>query len=919
MQRLRSVFAGMLSVVLTVAMIFGFGASQAVAAEDGATSTTSSSTHNAIVLVLDNSGSMYGEPIERLKTATKQFVSKVLAKDPQSQISLVSFSNDTTVQDFTNDKTTLNDFADKNLFGDSGTDVTAGLQKADEVLKNFKDTASVKYARSIVTMSDGWPNSAESATNQAKSMFPDYNMYSVGFYPYEDNSASTFMKSIQNKGYFEANDLDALIQKFVEIVNVILNPLTIELSTKKWLQTYPTKATFYEIVAKITNPNNNAVSNVSASLATDKNLAITGSSKKTIGTIDAKKYQVITWDKVVPQVEGSAGASAVFEVTVEGHNIASIAKQGKIVLQQGTQNNVLDFSKDTWAFENYGEPKGYTLTDSDKQALLHGLDSTTTETVLENLSADDGGKRTDPSGGSCYGFAATSVLAKMNVVSPVSRQHGAKSVHDMKEGKEGGTVHSYINYYWFSQFWDSIKKEEQNFLDKANTTEGQKQQVTDIKSKAEKIKSGGTPIVLSFGVEYFGLSDWLKDGGAHGVVADNYEKLNNKVIDGHTFNGRVHVYDNNHPDQRDIYLYINDQTGDWMYSVPGTTWNFEQDANSFGAKPGTNWHLWGHRAYLMGATTDTSLWLDKDINTESANVKAELVAGKRTRAANIALHNGAESWEIDKILHGQYFNVPSYRPATDTASGADVHVVLPDKQSSYTVTGNGPYDYSLDYVDSLVSAKSDKATSAIFSKNGDASLKGSTGAYELSSTLDSKKKLFTYTVSGKDSSNVSLNKTAAGYVVSGDNLRNARITANDASTTKSVALNTTAKKVLVTDDGANVKAAVDKDNNGSFETVIASSDGSQNGSNGGQHGNNGGTPTAPDSGNGGPSASANDSQPNAATNAGSKNSVTTNSGANNGPQKLSRTGVAIVAIAAAAGVLLVGGVIILVARRRREN
>ncbi|PLS31377.1 von Willebrand factor type A domain-containing protein [Bifidobacterium margollesii] len=921
MKRLRSVFAGILSAMLTVAMIVGFGASSAVAA-GGTITAASQSTHNAIVLVLDNSGSMYGEPIERLKTATKQFVDKILSKDPQSQISLIAFSDDATVQDFTNDKNTLDNFADKNLFADSGTNVTAGLQKADEVLKNFKDTASTKYARSIVTMSDGWPNDSTSSTDQAKSMFADYNMYSVGFYPYQDNSASTFMKSIQNKGYFEANDLDALIQKFIEIVNVILNPLTIELSTKKWQQTYPTKETFYEITAKITNPNNNAVSDVTASLSTDKNLAITGNSKKTIGTIDAKKYRVVTWDKVVPQVEGSAGVSAVFEVTAEGHNMASISKQGKIILQQGVKNNELDFSKDTWAFENYVEPRGYALTDSDREALLHGLDSTSTEEVLANLSTDSGGKNDKSSGGSCFGFAVTSVLAKMNVASPVSRQQGAKSVHDMKEGKTGGSVHSYINYYWFTQLLDPVKSEEQKFLDKSNTTDGQKQQVAEIKRKVQQVKTGGAPVVLGFGVEY---SDPAK-GGAHAVVADKYETLKNRVIDGHTFNGRVHIYDNNHPDQQDIYLYINDQTGDWKYNVPGTTRDLEKDANSFGVKPGSDFSIWdkitgAHRGYLVFASNNTSTWLDKDIDTEHANVKAEFIAGWRTLAAYAALHRGAQSWEIEKILRGQYSDIPSYRPSTDKASRSDAHFVLPDKQSSYTVTGNGYYDYSLDYVDSLVSVKSDRAASATFSKDGDASLTGSKGSYELSSTLDSKKKLFTYTVSGKDSSNVSLDRTTAGYVVSGDNLANAKITANDADTTKSVALNTTAKKVLVTDDGSNVKAAVDKDNNGSYETVIASSDGNQNG-NGGTNGG-GVTPVAPNGDNGSHSTAANGSNGSAVANAGTETGdnakANASDNADGNAKRLSSTGVAIVTIGAVAGVLLVAGVVIFIARRRRAD
>lgn len=901
-----------MAVVLTSVMVLGFGNMSAIAdnAPQPAAATAQpaiaggTATHNAIVLVLDNSGSMYGDPVNRLKAATKQFVDKIIAADPESQIALVAFSDDTNVQSFSNDKNTLDNFADQNLYGDSGTNVTAGLEKADELMTGLKDTPSLKYARSIVTMSDGWPDDSSSSTAKAQSMFASYNMYSVGFYPYQDNSASEFMKSIQNKGYYEANDLNALVDQFIKIVDRILNPLKIVLSSEQ------DKSGICTVTANITNPNLFPVKDVTATLGVDQNIVFGGQATIAIGEVESNHSISETWTGLAPKQD----KTGTYTVTVNGHNVATISAQGKLIglIGKGSikNNNKLNFSSDTWAFDNYSQPRGYTLTDNDRLALYHDLDNTTIQKIRDYLSIDSNGNNDKESNGSCFGFAATSVLAKMHVVTPFARQSGVKSIHDMKQTPD---TESYINYYWFSQLEKPFQDAIQKYTSKKNgqtDADLRKQQILDIMDKAEKVQHGGAPIVFSFGVDSvkFGFDSYE----AHAVVADGYQKVN-MTIDGHAFNGRVHIYDNNFKDMKDgkdaIYLYINDQTGDWLYSVPNTTSDFYQNANSFGTMFGFSLIKFGHEAFIQNAINDPSVWLAKDIDTSSADVKAEMIARTRTDNANATLKTGGNSWQIRQILRGSYPDMSSYQ-LSDTGSGAssDSHIVLPDKQSNYTVTSDGAYDYSLDYSDSLVSVESDKAASAEFSKEGDVSLTGSKGAYELSSTLNGLQKLYTYTVSGRDSSNVKLDKTDAGYVVSGDNLDNAEVTAEGTDATASLRLNTRKKKVLITSDGTNIKASIDNDDNGSYETVIGSSNGGgsngnnqsgngsngSNGSNGGAH--NGGTPTVPNKSNAGAS----------------------NNGPGNVKKLLSNTGSNIKVFAFLGGALMLAGATIIVIVRRRS-
>ncbi|WP_165776729.1 vWA domain-containing protein [Bifidobacterium simiarum] len=889
MQRLRSVFAGMLSVVLTVAMIFGFGASQAVAAENGVATTTSSSTHNAIVLVLDNSGSMYGEPIERLKTATKQFVSKVLAKDPQSQISLVSFSNDTTVQDFTNDKTTLNNFADKNLFGDSGTDVTAGLQKADEVLKNFKDTASVKYARSIVTMSDGWPNSAESATNQAKSMFPSYNMYSVGFYPYEDNSASTFMKSIQNKGYFEANDLDALIQKFDEIADVILNPPVVNVSHAYNHASesggFPWNGMWINV--RVSNPGSKPLSNVQVKLKLDKYMWLAGdAAEQKITDIPAKSDKTVKWLVFFKSDTAAHVKTQTPSVIVSGDRFISVTASDRISTIWVTKTTIFTFGVDNWSFPN---PTDWKLSDKDLDALKHsGLSDTDYQTLKATSEkyAKDGGTN-----GNCAGMAITEILAKVGYDFP---DVSAKNLHSVPKNDE---VISYINYYALGQFtYASLSR-------MTNTTNlPEKNKISQLK---QKLATGNVPVLL--GIRYIDKKNNGKGNWGHMVVADQYD-IGSYKIDDKEYNLRVRIIDNNTPDQQKAYLYANTQTGHWKLK------NSQDEDKEEGNTENGQTTI----GYISNVVEEMTPF---NHQTASSNYQAWLSASNQTFWHNLKVSIQATgktiTWPAHQLMSDPRFTViPSFNGSTDSSSTVSLPATQP-----YTITSSGESDYAMRYPNIYLNAQADKATSTTFNPNASVSVNGSKGSYRLLSTVDKGTPWSAFAVSGNNGGNVSLNRIANGdYVVRADNLKNVSITAENRNETKSITVSTDAHKIGIKAQGNNLVAAIDKDNNGSFETVIASSDGSQNGSNGGQHGNNGGTPTAPNSGNGGPSASANGSHANAATNAGSKNSVTTKTAdANNGPQKLSRTGVAIVAIAAAAGVLLAGGVIILVARRRREE
>ena len=152
------------------------------------------------VLVLDVSGSMSGERIEQVKTASKLFVEQVLGskKGDKNYIAVVSFdSSSRVVCDFSDDESLLDDSIDK-LRASGSTNLAAGINDAYDLLK-VKDPTAIK---NIFIFCDGYPNvgspDGETAALNAVMNIPNgYNIYSLYFSGgYVDERAKTLMEQI---------------------------------------------------------------------------------------------------------------------------------------------------------------------------------------------------------------------------------------------------------------------------------------------------------------------------------------------------------------------------------------------------------------------------------------------------------------------------------------------------------------------------------------------------------------------------------------------------------------------------------------------------------------------------------------------------------------------------------------------------
>ena len=194
-----------------------------IEADNGATEwpLMATSDEREVVLVLDASGSMYGEPMEETKKASENFIKTVLKED--ASIGIVAYDSDAfKVADFCmNESYLLNTLQSINT-GNS-TNIEAGLVEAYNMLSESNAKKKI-----IVLMSDGEPNvglqgdSLVEYANELKS--EGIYIYTLGFFKEASNkqAAQSLMGRIASEGlHYEVDNADDLVFFFGDIADQI--------------------------------------------------------------------------------------------------------------------------------------------------------------------------------------------------------------------------------------------------------------------------------------------------------------------------------------------------------------------------------------------------------------------------------------------------------------------------------------------------------------------------------------------------------------------------------------------------------------------------------------------------------------------------------------------------------------------------
>ena len=188
------------------------------------TKTVSSSAVSGerdVVLVLDISSSMAGEPIDETKKAAVNFVETILQED--ACIGIVTYNSSAEIaSDFSSDRTHLSETV--NEIQDSGsTNIEAGLNTAYSMLQESHAEKQI-----IVLMSDGEPNDGKTGDEliaRADEMKDKgVYIYTLGFFEElsDKSSAQALMEGIASDGcHYEVEDAESLIFFFGDIADQI--------------------------------------------------------------------------------------------------------------------------------------------------------------------------------------------------------------------------------------------------------------------------------------------------------------------------------------------------------------------------------------------------------------------------------------------------------------------------------------------------------------------------------------------------------------------------------------------------------------------------------------------------------------------------------------------------------------------------
>ncbi len=183
-----------------------------------------------IVLVLDCSGSMDGEPINQTKEASLNFLDTVFEYEEASRISVVTYNSGANVDcELTDEKQALTDCIG-DIYTGGSTNIYAGLEEADRMLQE-----STIEKKIIVLMSDGLPNEGISDSSGFSAPLlayaeelkeKGYYIYTLGFFMSVDGSeiysAQQLMEGIASPGlHFEVDSADDLVFFFEDIANQI--------------------------------------------------------------------------------------------------------------------------------------------------------------------------------------------------------------------------------------------------------------------------------------------------------------------------------------------------------------------------------------------------------------------------------------------------------------------------------------------------------------------------------------------------------------------------------------------------------------------------------------------------------------------------------------------------------------------------
>ncbi|MCL1792342.1 MAG: FHA domain-containing protein [Oscillospiraceae bacterium] len=806
------------------------------------------------VLVLDTTGQytitsgffnkiIVGSPLDKVKQAACVFVEKVLSADGDNYVALVTCAQNGEIAiNFADDAQKLYGTIDGIPENDSESSTgfsnfNESLEKADELLSSVTDANAIK---NILFFSGCLPAAGKySETGHYSSADYDYivgatgikvyahanvvydtaekmknagyNIYTLSCFTNLDQQKETFefatqmMEDIQNKGYYNAEESDDLIDEIVSIADDIVYPFEVALSHKQVsvtrdIQDFGNGSTLYvnhyifEITATITNGNNKIIENVTAKLELPNGMVLeSGEEQQKINLIVSKGKVIATWVVKIPSVMDDKNLD--YSVTVYSDYTLPVSAYGKIFVQgMVTRNNLLVFGQDTWNFENTGET--VFLINSDKNTLLHAINAQP-NTLKQKINDEI---KNGNSGGICYGMSVTSVLykGKRFYVDKIQNNNSAKNLYEVPKNTNSLSAILYHHLTWY------LFKNSDSFNDELDKTIARK--LTDIFLAAQKVEEGGMPFVI---VYY-----WKT--GCHAVVGYGFEtgsfKQNNV-----TYNTRILIYDPNYPEYSNdacLYININNNTANGEWVIP----------------------YWGNcgSAYSGSAIQNGVYDLNEmdmvNMQSSEKSYRSYITAKNATdliirSKTNIWHINGTEIDEQDDITVSIFpkGNIDEIR------YGIKKESVNKEELFSIESAERGKaLNLSMEYNNYLMTADSLSDGIITFNPAGSVQIFGNSQKFNLSFTANEgyySLPWYTVKVSGDKAESPELIFTPDGCILNAKDMVNIHVMGQNDSEIKEVDFNTDKNSVFIGSYNGELAVYSDENDDGKYEKLIAISGG----------------------------------------------------------------------------------------------
>ena len=507
------------------------------------------------------------------------------------------------------------------------------------------------------------------------------------------------------------------------------------------------------------------------------------------------------------------------------------------------KENVLTFGKDTFSFGNSGRSFSG-LNQRYKDLLLNVAGTNTAKARLREAWKEIDDKGNPIRNGMCYGMSSSVILNWKKRIHPEKWQtwhedtatylcdlmspEAAKSYVEKNNHMEDNEATTSLDMIAFYQLM--------NWIPKVRNHWGgyQSDILKEAVERAGEASNGGVPVLLCF--EWKNLN-WDPDSEdndeepvlGHAIAAYDLH-IGSYMLDGENYLYRLSIYDPNCKNDAQ-YLYINGDYTTWKYDAiyKYTDYSRPLKKNEIRMYSATN-----DLSLIDPANPETDLLRNALSGIEEGYSHPFLITNNPRVTIENSIGDKIKVAELSADVEEPYYLLPSLEITEDATSNQEIIVVFSEEEAIEIIPDTETaLDTEIIYSDIRFTAQSDGYGTAAFNPEGTVTLKNANGdeqPFALSLTVNETNEInmpwYTLMVQGSSSETASLVKAREGILISGDNLNDVNVTANDDYETVELTFSTEETQVLVCADAEKEKLEIraDLDNDGTFESVISKDD-----------------------------------------------------------------------------------------------